>query len=260
MIQGCPRALAERAANPVVHMEVASQVEIVSLREPQVQEEGFIPVKGPHRGVPTSSQQTTSVAKKSNGEMNGTNRVNSSRKESENIVLSNKYGKLDMGMGLDGVEEERNFGHEDKENLNLNVQKSKEKAVMTFGSKTSAPTVLKIGNKERGPGNKKVMDGVRGKPKGVNSRPVRGLVFGPTKGEISLSESGKRLRVENSEAGRYSGVFRERTEVGSNLPARLQLRDEVVDNPMESSTSEIRQGGASIQMISQEEERVVSLA
>lgn len=99
----------------------------------------------------------------------------------------------------------------------------------------------KVGTKEKWAGNKKIAEGVRGNPKKLSNRPTRGLVFGPTKGEISLSESGKRLRVEKVDAGRAGGVFREKVE-GIGFTSRpLQLRDEALENPMESNISEMEQ-------------------
>ncbi|XP_048616271.1 uncharacterized protein LOC106392972 [Brassica napus] len=266
LIHGCPRTLAERAASPTTQTVATRKVETANLQAPQLQEDGFILAKGSRKGTPSSSQHTTGTARKSNGEMNRNNRGNPSRKEAATIVLSNKYGELDTGTKLDVVREDGTSGQENKENLNMNVQNSKgkgalqEKLIMTFGSKASLLPTSQTWTRERGPGNKKTVESARGRLKRVNSRPVRGLVFGPTKGEISLSESGKRLRVENSEAGRSGGGLRERVEDGRCMPARLQLRDEELENPMESIISETEHGRADIQTTSQEEERVVSLA
>lgn len=92
-------------------------------------------------------------------------------------------------------------------------------------------------NKEGWKGNKKIMEGGKARPKKSNNMPVRGLVFGPAKGKISLSESGKTLRVENSDAGRPGGVFRDSGEVGFQSKP-LQLRDENLENLMEITRSE----------------------
>lgn len=45
------------------------------------------------------------------------------------------------------------------------------------------------------------------KSKSKAQRPIRGLVFGPTRGAIEMSESGKRLRVERDSVGRAGGAF-----------------------------------------------------
>ncbi|CAL9248161.1 unnamed protein product, partial [Arabidopsis halleri] len=39
------------------------------------------------------------------------------------------------------------------------------------------------------------------------NKPMRGLVFGPTRGEHVVSSSGKRLRIESDNVGRGGGVF-----------------------------------------------------
>lgn len=111
----------------------------------------------------------------------------------------------------------------------------------------------------KGAGNKKVTGERRGREKRPNNRPVRGLVFGPTKGEVSLSESGKRLRVERSDVGRSNGAFRERVEEARAL-APLQLRDEELENPMESTTSEMEQSETGILSTPRGDERVLPLA
>ncbi|KAG2246428.1 hypothetical protein Bca52824_086056 [Brassica carinata] len=251
LVHGFPRTLAERTAN---------------FQDSQMQEDGFILAKGSRKGSSSLSQHTTCTARKSNVEMNKNNRGNPSRKEAATIVLSNKYGELDTGTKLDVVREDGTSGQENKENLNMNVQNSKgkgalqDKAVMTFGSKVGLPPTSQTWTRERGPGNKKMVESARGRLKKLNNMSIRGLVFGPTKGEISLSESGKRLRVKNSEAGRSGGVLRDRVEDGRCMHARLQLRDEELENPMESSIIETEQCIADIQTTSEEEERVASLA
>ncbi|KAF2541460.1 hypothetical protein F2Q70_00037194 [Brassica cretica] len=77
-----------------------------------MQEDGFIPAKGSRKGAPSSSQHTTGMARKSNGEMNRNNCGNPSRKEAATIVLSNKYGELDTGTKLDVVREDGTSGQE----------------------------------------------------------------------------------------------------------------------------------------------------
>lgn len=67
---------------------------------------------------------------------------------------------------------------------------------------------LKVGLKERRVGNKKVGDSVGPKHQTFKpNRPTRGLIFGPTRGEVELSESGKRLWIEKSNVGRLGGSF-----------------------------------------------------
>lgn len=66
---------------------------------------------------------------------------------------------------------------------------------------------FKSGPKEKRAGSLKPNDHNRMKAKQKLNRPTRGLVFGPIGGDGGLSESGKRLRVENVNAGREGGAF-----------------------------------------------------
>ena len=68
------------------------------------------------------------------------------------------------------------------------------------------------------------------------------------------------LKFYYSDAGRPGGVFRDCVGIG-DPPQSLQLRDEVVENPMEIIRSETgKQMVVEPQTKSQEEEVVVSLA
>lgn len=49
-----------------------------------------------------------------------------------------------------------------------------------------------------------------------SNRPTRGLIFGPTRGESRLSESGKRLRVERVDLGRAGGIFVNDSSMGNH--------------------------------------------
>ena len=178
-------------------------------------------------------------------------------------MLSNKYGSLGTDTNTGEPSEELIAGEGDKENQEVNIQNAKgkgtlqEKKSLVFGS--NGGINLNGGNKEGGNGNKKIMEGVKGRPKKSTNRPVRGLVFGPTKGETNLSTSGKRLRVENSDAGRPGGVFRDSVEVRV-MPKLLQLRDEGLENPMEIIRSETEKQMVEELTTVQVEEVVGSLA
>ncbi|KAG2293406.1 hypothetical protein Bca52824_040075 [Brassica carinata] len=149
-----------------------------------------------------------------NRKSQGTPRI----KETENISLSNKYGSLGMDTDLSVSREDMVSGEENKENQDSNIDKTKnketlrEKESLVFGGRTDSMNLSKVGTKEKWAGNKKMVEEVRGKPKKLSNRPTRGLLFGPTKGEISQSESEKRLRVDKVDVGRAGGVFREKVE------------------------------------------------
>lgn len=53
---------------------------------------------------------------------------------------------------------------------------------------------------------------VAGPKKHLPTKPMRGLVFGPTGSNIVLSESGKRLRTEKENVGQRGGIFTNKME------------------------------------------------
>lgn len=187
-------------------------------------------------------------------------------KETGNISLSNKYGSLEMDTDLSVSREVMGSGEENKENQDSNIENTKDEEILrgkeslVFGGRTNLMNLSKVGHKEKWAGNKKMAEGARGKPKKLSNRPTRGLIFGPTKGEISLSESGKRLRVEKAEVGRAGGAFREVVEGSGFTPRPLQLRDEALDNPMESNISETEQRQITAVSNSQGDEGSLTLA
>ncbi|CAA7042517.1 unnamed protein product [Microthlaspi erraticum] len=108
----------------------------------------------------------------------------------------------------DRVEGKKNDGvSRDKENLDPQSGVGQDKSrvqgsEVVFGAGTGqGPKSNRINQKGWKSGNGK--SGLVGCPKQVNNnRPTWGLVYGPTTGEVELSESGKRLRVERSNVGR----------------------------------------------------------
>ncbi|KAL8158779.1 hypothetical protein V2J09_000316 [Rumex salicifolius] len=62
------------------------------------------------------------------------------------------------------------------------------------------------------------------------SRPTRGLVFGPTRGERELTLTGKRLRVENRSSGRPGGAF-----VNAASPMGAHDTNDSTANPVDDS-------------------------
>lgn len=264
LVHGCPRTIAERMAISMTLTEVSAQVKQTTAQVPQPQDDGFIQARGSRRGAQALPRSSTGMTgKSSKGE---TDRSNSEMKETKKIVLSNKYGSLDIDRKMGEVGDDVSPGEEDRESQKMNIKDNKGKGVLqekesiVFGGTTSVPSVSKWETKERWMGNKKTMEGARGKLKKINNRPVRGLIFGPTKGEINLSESGKRLRVENNNVGRQGGAFRDNMEKAKAVPKTPQLCDEELENPMDGSISEAEQRTAGTQTNLQEDGRVLSLA
>lgn len=85
-------------------------------------------------------------------------------------------------------------------------------------------------------------------------------MFGPTKAEVSLSESGKRLRVENIAVGRSGGVFSNRVEEVRVMPQTMQLRDEELESLMDSIISVTEQRETDILNSPKRDERALALA
>lgn len=100
-------------------------------------------------------------------------------------------------------------------NANIQIHKNQTKSVnresgVIFSAgnsngsrpKVNPPIIKKQIGGYKGPENKNT------RPKSVSkSKPMRGLVFGPTGGGIELSSNGKRLRVEQDNLGRAGGLF-----------------------------------------------------
>ncbi|KAG2307473.1 hypothetical protein Bca52824_027221 [Brassica carinata] len=252
LVHGCPITIAERAAALTLQKEVSATVEIASKQGSPGQEEGFTQARGSRKGVFQSSRPVSDMTKSLNEEVNRSVRRTQNDKETTRIVLSNKYGSIGTDTNKDGSSEDGIPGEEDKENQKVNIQKEN----LVFGG--NGGTSSNGGHKERWNGNKKTMEGGRGKPKKLDNRPVRGLVFGPTKGERTLSESGKRLRVESSDAGRPGGVFGDNVGVRDS-PRSLKLRDEALENPVEITRSETEMQMVEAQTKLREEEEVGSL-
>ncbi|KAG2275645.1 hypothetical protein Bca52824_058200 [Brassica carinata] len=267
LVHGCPKTIAERVAN--MALQTVTLVLPTSVpKQISPQEDGFTQVKGVRRGTQVSRQ--VGIAIREPGEVTQQSLHETSIiKETANIALSNKYSSLEMTMNVDGTKEDMVTGEENKENKenqDMNIQNRKGKGFsqvkegLIFSGKASTSTSSQGAHKEKWAANRKLIEGSRGKPKKVNNRPVRGLVFGPTKGEISLSESGKRLRVENSTTGRAGGVFKNSVENGQTRSKTLLLRDEEVDNPMESTISVVEQKMAGTQTNLQGDGGILSLA
>lgn len=264
LVHGCPKTIAERVANMALQTETSVLPTSVP-KQISPQEDGFTQVKGVRRGTQVSRQ--VGIVIREPGEVTKQSLHETSNiKETANIALSNKYSSLEMTMNVDGAKEDMVTGEGNKENQDMNIQNRKGKGFsqvkegLIFGGKASTSTSSQGAHKEKWAANRKLIEGSRGKPKKVNNRPVRGLVFGPTKGEISLSESGKRLRVENTTTGRAGGVFKNSVENGQTRSKTLLLRDEEVDNPMESTISVAEQKMADTQTNLQGDGGIFSLA
>lgn len=136
-------------------------------------------------------------------------------KDRANIPVSNSFGRLAENLVDLDSRKETLLSEENKENefFVQNLWKGKTAAngktgkVRRMSEKVKGGTVESLKGKHGGG----IKAGVLHGPKYQN-RPVRGLIFGPTKGELELSESGKRLRIEGDSVGRAGGVFESATD------------------------------------------------
>lgn len=83
----------------------------------------------------------------------------------------------------------------------------------------------------------------RSKPQPSNSRPMRGLIFGPTGKDVELSSNGKRLRIETEIGGRSPGC--------AALCVRVSGTDEDMER-MQNSVNHQRQKEQSIEVTDRE--------
>lgn len=138
----------------------------------------------------------------------------SQNKDSGNIQLSNRYGNLEEVGNIPMIMENTISLAANKENMVVIPKKSWEerKSQQLREGVPSGPVgkgkgVVRESPRDKRFSSQKGIDSVGPKTKVKSTRPTRGLIFGLTKGEGQLSESGKRLRVEREGMGRAGGVF-----------------------------------------------------
>ncbi|KAG2306717.1 hypothetical protein Bca52824_026465 [Brassica carinata] len=130
----------------------------------------------------------------------------------KDVMVSNRFGGLseegEMEEQVEDMEKE-DGNKENRNNANIKgAESSKEvgKVVAFAAHGNNGNNERRIVNRDR------LKDKKAGNLRGPNqirknNGPTRGLVFGPARGEIDLSGSGKRLRVEKESVGRPGGVF-----------------------------------------------------
>ncbi|CAE5963118.1 unnamed protein product [Arabidopsis arenosa] len=137
------------------------------------------------------------------------------------VKVTNRFGSLEDNSVSRESREVVNSGGANKENeIMINPQGREKSADQVKGKAVGSFEKGKGGNndgaKDRRQWAQKVVDINGPKTKyHKQTRPTRGLIFGPTKGgkdlsepaHMELSESGKRLRMEQGSVGRPGGVF-----------------------------------------------------
>ncbi|WZZ60600.1 hypothetical protein YC2023_060707 [Brassica napus] len=94
-------------------------------------EDGFTPVRGPRRGVTQAPRLVITMSRKSNEEVDRSGRRIQSDKGAEKMVLSNKYGSLDLDKNTEESMDEVISGQENKENQEVNIQSPKDAEALT---------------------------------------------------------------------------------------------------------------------------------
>ncbi|KAL0803497.1 hypothetical protein Bca101_095987 [Brassica carinata] len=125
LVHGCPKTIAERVAALAIQKERSVSVELASKQGLPEQEEGFIKARGSRRGAPPLLRPVTAMTRESHEEVDRNGRGTKHIKETENLVLSNKYGSLGTDTNTGEPSEEVISGEGDKENQEVNIQNAK---------------------------------------------------------------------------------------------------------------------------------------
>ena len=177
----------------------------------------------------------------------------------EKINVSNRFGSLTGSRETDELRDDVGREEENKENentVNINLGGSsiifgKVMAFAATGGKGNQSTT-RLGLKEKKANNLRSPILQRPKPKPFG--PMHGLIYGPARGEVNLSLSGKRLRVEKERIERRGGVFagdegvdgsEKNPEHGSDqrhIPAQLDLTENLVKDGSELGEGESSKG------------------
>lgn len=242
LIHACPKGV------PEVTVTVPPQRQVEEVRAVSQEGAEFTTVQNPRR-------RATGPMTFAAGTAGGSGRRNG-RNISENILqrdilTSNRFGELAIDTESPGTREVADLEGVDKENvntLNLQVMERSESQGTTMDSGKGLdkrPSVHKTGPNDKRAGKKKATTSHKPNAKTGLNRPMRGLIFGPTRGELERSESGKRLRVEPGSVGRVGGVYTETGELSGDGGSRnlsLEAKSaEMSKNPDGGSAAEARE-------------------
>lgn len=202
LVHGCPQRAVDTPAEKVTHA-----VNPTANRE-ATSGDGFVEVRrsGKQRSPPAKNMVFS--ARESGSNLGRNLRDISGKEITANIVTENRFGSLVEDTISSDLQEITISEEANKENMGVALQtrKSIESLERAF--------VGPVTGGKRGHGNNSRER--RAQPSGGNglnlkqqkqNRPMGGKVFGPTRNEIELSVSGKRLRVEGGNSGRPGGVF-----------------------------------------------------
>ncbi|EOA22302.1 hypothetical protein CARUB_v10002904mg, partial [Capsella rubella] len=135
------------------------------------------------------------------------------RNVNNDITISNRFGDLEMSPEDQAVQEDTTLARGNKESISLIFQSNKGRSVNhgtkkdSFGPVKRGQGPGRVGPKENRGGTHKGNIFVGQRAKSHIARPMIGLVFGPTRGEVEKSMARKIICVEREDVGRVGGVF-----------------------------------------------------
>ena len=223
----CPRKVAEHTEQVPAHRNVAGNA------DDGQPEKGFTVVRRSNRRVGKPANTTA---------LNACQFGNVSERNVGEIERINNTGNLAISNSFSGLVEESTEVEDIGGMETMAANKENEMAGITLIDGESENQVKgrfdfgkgnQIQGSDRGAGGEKKSFGPKnGKANGpklkgpMQSRPGRGLVFGPRGGVKDLIFPGKRLRVETEEAGRPGGVFPTTKTVGTDVRQPLKVLED----------------------------------
>lgn len=207
LVHGCPKMLHEKSvASPVI-----SRVEEQS--GDGQDETGFTVVRRTGRRPEPPLNKVAFMAGGSGTGLGRNLQEITKNREIGNISITNSFENLAEPITESTIREELIEEEANKENEPFPRRSGEGKSGVhakvggVWGNNTKGKGGQRDGPRDKRIGGNKPMEVNGLKQKFKPTRPMRGLVFGPTRGENELSASGKRLRVERDSIGRAGGVF-----------------------------------------------------
>ncbi|KAL9859810.1 putative transcription factor interactor and regulator CCHC(Zn) family [Arabidopsis thaliana] len=210
LAHNCPRVKAAKAVVVVTQPEAP----VTNSGERDPLSDGFVMVEKSGKRLEQQRRKVVNPNGNAGGGLGNNRKALDQRKDLGIISLSNSFGRLQENLENTMIEANAGSSGSNKENEPIANELGKVVRDMPgqgikFGA--HGPVGKEGSNgplKDNRPWGTKGASGTGPKPKLLRqNKPTRGLVFGSTQGEIELSESGKRMRVEKPMSGRLGGRF-----------------------------------------------------
>ncbi|CAA7048082.1 unnamed protein product [Microthlaspi erraticum] len=207
MIHSCPQKTREN----VEQQRMPIVVEKTPTRA--VEDDGFQTVQSSRRRAEAPATQVIFTAGTPGGGGRGNLRDISATSSQRNIPISNRFGDLTIDTDLPESRGQMESEEANKENVDSQNIHGREKSVgqgimgSSSGSFGTKSNVNATGSKAKRAGKLRTNAAHKQISKGGVNRPMRGLIFGPTKGEEERLSSGKRPRVDHGTEGRLTDGF-----------------------------------------------------